>query len=69
MSGRPFDACRNLALCPECERLLDACLAALTKDIEIVDDVTYEEWYEATTRAEYEAAVRALNRHRAEHSH
>ena len=68
MSGRPSNACRNVALSPECERLVDACLAALTKDIEIVDDVTYEEWYEATTRAEYEAAVRALNRHRAEHS-
>jgi|HubBroStandDraft_5_1064220.scaffolds.fasta_scaffold04902_8 hypothetical protein len=67
MSGGPSDASWNLALCPECERLLDACLAALTKNIEIVDDVTHEECYEATRQAEYEAAVLVLNRHRAEH--
>jgi len=74
MSGRPSDASRNLALCPECERLLDACLAALTKNIESGDDAGavdseswYEEWYETTTQAEYKAAVLALNRHRKEH--
>ncbi len=70
MSGRPSDASRNLALCPECQRLLDACLAALIKNIEIggattVDGASCEAT--KTTRKEYEAAVLALNRHRAEH--
>jgi hypothetical protein len=65
MSRRSADASTSLALCPECQRLLDACLVALTKYIEIGDAVTVDDacW----NGADYEAAVLALNRHRKEH--
>jgi hypothetical protein len=76
MSGRASDD--NLALCPECQRLTDACLAAINKITEAGAGVPtngnypkgwYEAWNAATKemRAAYAAALDALSQHRAEH--